>query len=248
MIREEYLRRLLDAAYVDLYLSATDGARCYWPYRMMPTHEADKRHRNACERFVVDSAIQREDLGNEDALDMAHHLDAEMVVLADEWHDLEGTVDAALEGLDLYDDHPFDGDVMIPLQPPHDECYRRLEGQADAYAVGGVKDAPDQERISAARSVRDEAGEDVWIHGLGYGVTEGITRAVHQSPELLDSVDYSTPVQSAMNDPTAPGAEHMSVVAARASAQLVEDARKLTPFTEEKGPTRQAGFSEVLHS
>lgn len=237
MIREEYLRRIIDACYVDLYLSATDGARCYWPYRMMPTHEADKRHRNACERFIVDSAIQREDLGNEDALDKAYALDAEMVVLADVWHDVDDTVGAVLDGLDLLDDHLFGGEVMVPLQPPHDECYRRLEGQPiDAYAVGGVKDAGDDSRIEAAEAVREEAGPDIWLHGLGFGVTDGITAAIRESPELLDSVDYSTPVQNAMSAPTPPGAERMSVVAARASTQLVEDARALSPFATDPTP------------
>lgn len=237
MIREEYLRRLVDASYVDLYLSATDGARLYWPWRMMPVHEADKRHRNACESFIVDSSITREDIGNQESLDKAAELDAEMVVLADVWHDKDATVEAVLEGLNLYDDHRFDGGVLVPLQPPHDECYAELAGQGiDVFAVGGVKDAGDDARLQAARDVRRVAGDDVHLHGLGYGLTDDIVAAIRDDPGLLDSLDYSSPMQTGLDGTVAPGEERMSVAAMRAAAQLVEDLRLVSPFATDPTP------------
>lgn len=241
MIREEYFRRLTDVAYVDLYLSAVDGARVYWPWRMQPVHEARStgpRFRNACESYIVDSSFKDDSITNEDALDTAYDLDAEMCVLADVWHDKDATVDAILDGLELADDHPFDGHVIAPLQPPHAECYRDLEGQGiDVFAIGGVKDSGDETRVEAARAVREIAGPDVWIHGLGYGATEGIVDAVQSDPGLLDSIDYSTPVQNANVEAVAPGKERMSVVAARAAATLIEDLRKFSPYA--KPPTAE---------
>lgn len=253
MIREEYLRRLVDGCYVDLYLSATDGARIYWPYRMQPVHEASKRFRNACERYIVDSSFKDESITNADVLDTAAALDAEAAVLADVYQDCEATVEAILEGLDLYDDHRYEGQVVVPLQPPHDECYRALAGQGiDLWAIGGVKDADAETKLSAARAVREAAGPDAHIHGLGFGVTDTLVEAVREDPALLDSLDYSTPVQNAMNVPTEPGEERMSVVASRAATQLVSDARKLSPFVDEPEPEDlredgQAGL-EVLGS
>lgn len=245
MLREEYLRRIIDECYVDLYLSATDGARSYWPFRMQPTHEVSKAHRNACERYIVDSAIQRDDIGNAETLDAAHRVGAETVVLADVWQDVDATVDAVLDGLELYDDHSFDGKVMVPLQPPHDECYRKLEGHGiDIWAVGGVKDAPDGEKVESVRDVRAVAGADAHIHGLGYGVTETLVDAVRSDPSLLDSLDYSTPVQNAMNVPTAPGAERMSVLSMRAMAELVADARRLSPFADDPTPEDLRGTGQ----
>lgn len=248
MIRDEFLRRITDAAYADLYLSATDGARGYWPYRMQPVHEADKRHRNACEHYIVDSSFSDETITNEDVLDCAASLDAEIAVLADVWHDVDATVEAVLDGLELVDDHCYEGGIMVPLQPPHDECYRRLEGQGiDVWAIGGVKDADGDVKIESSRAVRREAGEDTHIHGLGFGVTDQLATAVRDDPALLDSLDYSTPVQDAINVPTAPGKERMSVVAARAMAELVADARRLSPFAdnptaEDLRSTGQAGL------
>lgn len=232
MIRDEYLRRLIDAAYVDVYLSANDGKRIYWPYRMHPVHEANKGYRDACESYIIDSSFQDESITNEDVLDTAFRLDAEMAVLADVYHDADATVQALLEGRELADDHPYDGKLIAPLQPPHDACYDALEGQFDVYAIGGLKDAGGFDQIQAARSVRERAGPDVRIHGLGFGVSDELVWAAHEWPGLLDSIDYSTPVQNSMAPPVDHGEDHMSVIAARAGAMLVEDVRRLTPLIE----------------
>lgn len=232
MLRDEYLRRLLDAAYVDVYLSANDGCQIYWPYRMQPVHEAAKRYRDACESYIVDSSFNDESITNEDVLDTAYRLDAEAALLADVWHDPDATVDALLEGRELYDDHPYDGKVIAPLQPPHAACYDELEGQFDIYAVGGVKDADAFNQVQALRDLRERAGPDEWIHGLGIGVSDELVWAVHEWPELVDSIDYSTPVQMAMTPPVDNGESHMSVIAARSGAMLIEDVRRLTPLIE----------------
>lgn len=239
MIRDEYLRRLVDAAHVDLYLSGMDGARIYWPWRMEPVHEATVSYRNACEHYIVDSSFNNPDITNKDALDKAHEIGAEMVVLEDVYQDFTATVNRVLEGLELADDHPFEGDIMVPLQAPHDECYAELSGGGDAYAIGGVKDAMPKVKVSAVQRVREVAGDDVHLHGLGFGPTDAVVKAVRENPNLIDSVDYSTPVQNAMTDSTAPGEERKSVVAARAAATLIEDLRKVSTFTSEPEPENQ---------
>lgn len=242
MIREEYLRRLVDQSYVDLYLSATDGARLYWPWRMQPVHEATERYRNACERYIIDSSFSREDITNTDVLETGARLDAEAVVLTDVWHDVDATVDALVDGIERYHDHRFDGDVILPLQPPHAECYKRLRerglGDGHIYAIGGVKDDPDRVKIRAAEDVYDIAGPETHLHGLGFGLTEELIAAIQHNPDLLDSVDYSTPVQSSMDGTVAAGEERMSVVAARAGAQLVEDLRRVTPYPDAEATRR----------
>lgn len=239
MIREEYLRRLVDEAYVDLYLSAVDGARVYWPWRMQPVHEASERHRNACEKYIVDSSFKDESITNEDVLDCAEAMNAEAAVLADVYQDKDATVDAILDGLELADDHHYDGDLMVPLQAPHVECWEDLEGQAEMYAIGGVKDASDDKKIHAAKGVRAAAGPDLHLHGLGFGVTDRLVDAVRGHPDLLDSVDYSTPVQSANVRDVEAGKERMSVIASRAAATLIEDLRRISPYPEDDEDTRQ---------
>lgn len=232
MIREEYLRRLVDAAHVELYLSANDGARIYWPWRMQPPKEASDTYRNACERYVIDSDPLDDSVTTRDVLDCTHRLDAEVASLADVYQDKDATVDSLLNGLATADDHDFDGTLLLPLQQPYVECYQEI-GEPDDHwiGLGGLKDASDRERMDAARTFRSEVGGDVHVHGFGWGVSETVWRAVHDWPELLDSLDYSSPVQSNVVDLT-PGEERMSVTAAYAGARLIRDLRELTPYPD----------------
>lgn len=246
MIREEYLRRLVDAAHVDLYLSGTDGARIYWPWRMQPTHEASDRYRNACESYVVDSAPQREDITTEDTLDVAHRVDAEVASLADVYQDKPATVNSLLEGISIADDHSFDGTLLLPLQKPFVECWREIGSPTDNVwlGIGGLKDASDAARIGAAEDLR-AAVDDAHIHGFGWGPSGDLAAAIRDTPSLLDSLDYSTPVRSTPVDHSS-GEERMSVAAAYAGARLVRDLREVTPFPDhDDSPQRaQAGVAD----
>jgi hypothetical protein len=233
MIREEYLRRLVDAAHVALYLSGSDGARVYWPWRMEPPHEASQSYRNACERYVIDSAPQREDITTRDALDTGHRLDAEVVSLADVYQDKDATVNALTQGLAVADNHPFNGTLLLPLQEPFVECYRELgEPHGDWIGLGGLKNASDHARIKAAREFRGYVGPDVHIHGFGWGPREELAAAIRETPTMLNSLDYSTPVRDAPRDVT-PGDERMSVQAAYAGYRLVRDLREVTPHPDD---------------
>lgn len=261
MIRDEYLRRLLDEAYVDLYLSANDGHRIYWPWRMQPPAESSRAYRNACETYIIDSEPQSPQVGNAEVLDEAVRVDADMVLLADyfpfdlydeivdpqedpeAWsayqqvqRDFDSAYSASIhsvrDGVELAREHAFDGEIIIPLQAPHADALRELPDH-DRYAIGGLKDsaASDYRRVDAARSVR-EAAPNAWIHGLGWGATEAVVAALHEDPDLLDSVDYSTPMQTAIAGVDA-GDERMSVQAAKAGAKLIEDLRRFTPHLSE---------------
>jgi len=286
MIRDEYLRRLIDNAYVDLYLSANDGHRIYWPWRMMPPAESSRAYRNACEVFIIDSEPQSPHVGNREVLDEAERVGADMALLADyfpfevyeeeldpeedpeawaayqqilrEYGDAySASVHSVRRGIELAETHPFEGEIILPLQAPHADAVRELPAH-DRYAIGGLKDAAasDYRRVDAARSVR-EAAPDAWIHGLGWGATEGVVAAVHERPQLLDSVDYSTPIQTAIGG-TDPGDERMSVQAAKAGAKLIEDLRLFSPYLsdppsppsseQQRLVTDGGGLGEITHS
>jgi hypothetical protein len=250
MIRDEYLRRLTDAAHVELYLSAGDGARIYWPWRMEPPKEACQSYRNACERYVIDSDPQDDDVTAEDVLDTAFRLDAEVASLADVYQNKPATVDSLLRGLDVADDHPFDGTLLLPLQAPYAECWREIGEPTDEWiGIGGLKDAPDSARIRAAREIRQAVGDGAHVHGFGWGPTDELARAIRREPSLLDSLDYSTPVRSIPIDVT-PGKERKSVTAAYAGARLVSDLREVSPYADSGSPEElrdndQQGLDEI---
>jgi hypothetical protein len=233
MLRPEYLRRLTDGAHVRLYLSAVDGARLYWPWRMHPPKKASTRYRDACEHYIIDSDPLNDEVTAKDVLDTAHKLNAEVASLQDVYQDKDATVDALLHGLEVADDHAFDGTLLLPLQEPWVECWRDLGSPTEHWlGIGGLKDARPRERLQASRRLRDNTGADAWIHGFGWGV-EGLAPAIRDEPGLLDSLDYSTPMQQAATDDCTPGAERMSVAAMGAAQRLVRDLREVSEYPDQ---------------
>jgi len=232
MLRQEYLRRLVDGAHVELHLSGNDGARLYWPWRMNPPKQASKSYRDACEQYVIDSDPLDDDVTATDVLDTAHRLDAEVASLQDVYQNKDATVDSLLNGLEVADSHAFDGALLLPLQEPYVECWRELGEPTDEWlGIGGLKDGTPAERIQASHDLRAAVGNDVRIHGFGWGVT-GIAQEIRQNPGLLDSVDYSTPVQNSTHDKCSTGKERKSVVAIGAAQRLVRDLREVSTYPD----------------
>lgn len=238
MLRDEYSRRLVDGAHIELYLSANDGARLYWPWRMQPPDEASQRYRNACEVYIIDSDPLNDTVTTADVLDCANQLNAEVASLQDVYQDKDATVDSLLKGLEIADSHTFGGELLLPLQKPFVECWEEIgEPRDHLLGIGGLKDARPTERLRAARELRAAVGSDVWLHGFGWGVN-GLTEAIRDEPNLLDSVDYSTPVQSASVSATS-GDEVSSVTAMAAGTQLIRDLREVSIYPDHN-PLTQA--------
>jgi hypothetical protein len=232
MLREEYLNRLRDASYVELYLSAKDGGRVYWPWRMLPPKNATELYRESCNKLIIDSDPEYDDVTTEDVLDCALELDAEVASLADVYLDMGATVDSLLKGLEVYDDHEYSGKVLLPLQEPYVQCYQELGEPEGMLGIGGLKDAITSRRIQAAEDLRAYVGDQRWIHGFGWGPSDGMAEEIRAQPNLIDSMDYSTPVQNVRYTESSPGEERMSVAATKSGAALVHDLRELTPFVE----------------
>lgn len=230
MLRDEYFRRLVEGAHVEVYLSAVDGARLYWPWRMQPPSEASETYRNSCERYIIDSDPLDDSVTTRDVLDCADRLDAEVASLQDVYHDKETTVDSLLDGLALTDDHAFDGDLLLPLQAPYVECWKGIGEPTDhLLGIGGLKDGRPTARRQAAEHLRAAVGEDVWIHGFGWG-PRSLAETIRDRPGLIDSLDYSTPMQNAAQNDATAGAEVMSVAAMDAGRRLIRDLREVSEY------------------
>lgn len=237
ILREEYFRRLVDNAHVELYLSGMDGARIYWPWRMLPPKDATLSYRNACEKFIIDSDPKRDEWTTKDALDAGHRLGAEVVSLADVYQDKNATVDELLEGLEVADDHAFDGALLLPLQYPFDECYAEIGSPTEHWiGIGGLKNESAVEKLNAAQKMREVVGPDVWLHGFGWGPRGVLAEGIRQDKGLLDSLDNSTPVQNVPYGDSTPGKERKSITAAYAGFELIRDLREVTPHPDSITP------------
>jgi hypothetical protein len=198
---------------------------------MLPPKSATASYRDACGTFIVDSDPLDDEVTETDVLDAAVEYNADVASLQDVYQDKGATVDALLRGLEVADDHAFDGTLLLPLQEPFVECWQELGEPTDHWlGIGGLKDARDSERLTAAQTLRSAVGPDAWLHGFGWGV-RGLARDIREQPNLLDSVDYSTPMQSVDYDYDS-GKESMSVAAARAGAQLIEDLRSVSDLID----------------
>jgi len=238
MLRDEYFRRLVDGAHIELYLSAIDGARIYWPWRMQPPKDASSRYRNACEKYIIDSDPLDDAVTTEDVLDCAVAVGAEVASLQDVYQNKSATADSLLEGLAIADDHAFDGELLLPLQKPYVECWEEIgEPTTHLLGIGGLKDARPAERLQATRELRGAVGADVWIHGFGWGV-DGLAEAIRDDPQLLDSLDYSTPMQQAAHNDASSGDEVMSVAAMEAATKLVRDLREVSAHPDHAALTQ----------
>jgi len=244
MIRPEYLNRLVHASPVRYYVSGIDGARVTWPWRMNKACSSAFRRAfvDACQHHILDSNFQDESVTNRNVLDQAYEYDSDGAVLADVYQDAEATIPALIDGIELYRQHPFNGLLVLPLQDPYSECYDAVkphtEGLEVWWGIGGLKDEDATAKVREARALREHIGGGEHIHGLGYGVTDTLARAVRRDPELLDSIDNSTAVSNTVSGLSGP--EQTTVTAARALAKRIEHLRELTHFAAEPDDPAQA--------
>lgn len=199
---------------------------------MLPPKNATQPYRDACESLIIDSDPSRPSVTTRDVLDCAAELGAEAASLSDVYQDKDATVDSLLEGLEIADDHTYNGNLLIPLQEPFVECYKEIGEPDEMLGIGGLKDATTAKRISAVENLRECVGDEAWIHGFGWGPADGMGKEIRKKPDLIDSMDYSTPVQNVRYKESAPGEERMSVTAAKSGAALVRNLRELSPLVD----------------
>jgi len=235
MIREEYLQRLVENSYIDLFLSGNVGARIDWPWKMQPAHRTSRRYRETCDIYYIDSAFNRDDIDTVDVLDAATRLDADAAALVDKYGDYEGTISRLLDGIETYRMHEYDGKLILPLQPDHATAAKEIITRSDIdpikhiWGIGGVNTAGPHTQFNSAKETYDVLPNEATIHGLGFQPESELISYIHRYPFVLDSVDYSTPIQRAIDTATS-GDERMSEQAAHAGARLISDLRKCSDF------------------
>jgi len=247
MLRDKYVERLVEASPVELYLSAKDGARLWWPWRMLPPKEVNINYRTTSDKLIIDSDPLDDSVTTKDVLDKALSVNADIASLQDIYQDKDKTVDSLLHGMEVADNHAFDGELLLPLQAPYVECYKEIgEPTGHLIGIGGLKDGTEWERIEATKDLRSYAGNSVWIHGFGWGPTEKLAKEIRSNPDFIDSLDYSTPIQTAIKSTDMPGAERMSVQAMRAATQLVQDLRTCTRHVNESDDYENGRDKNIL--
>lgn len=211
---EHYFERIREAAYVTVY-AADNTAMLPYPYRLgrPGKDESSPSIASKAESYILDSGIGEDSWTNEDVIDRGREIGADVVVPTDVLGDPEATTPHVLDMIELLDGvDGYNPDVAIPVQSDSDtthlEHYQTLSDRLNSrgfdvtdcmVALGGLNDAPFIEQLEAVNSVREAAGIEQHIHALGFGASRDWCVAIHRRPDLLDSFDVSTFVQSVVN-------------------------------------------------
>lgn len=186
----------------------------WWPWRwkLMSWYEARPSVRDSCETLIVDSGVTKYGTP-EQVLDAAGHVYADYVVASDITGLEEETPpempDSTMESLAAFmqaaDRRECADRVILPLQPPYDQFLdavldRWWLNATDYVAIGGLLTFEDPaERIAALHCIRDCLGDDMRIHALGPGTDPALIETIQSHPDLLDSLDVSTPERAVVN-------------------------------------------------
>jgi len=180
---------------VDIYI-ASDKPYPY-PYKLIKPEHANQRVADSCSTLIMDSGIG-DDTTNQDVIDLAIKYDADFVVPCDELHNQDVTTQAVRAFMDIYERSECRAIPIIPLQPPYDEHYHDLS-EFYYYALGGIAfDYSPSEQLEEIQRFRHAAGPQPYAHALGVGGSMTIVRTLANNPNLVQSVDCSTPEQAAI--------------------------------------------------
>ena len=181
---------------IDIYVAS--NMPYPYPYKLGKPRHNDPKIRDSCTTWIQDSGIGDE-TENEDVIALARENDADFIIPCDELHDQDATTKAVLDFLELYDDADIRATPLIPLQPPYDKHYKQLP-DFSAYCLGGIAfDYTAREQVEAIHTFRQVAGEAPYAHALGVGGSMEVVRTLANNPNLIQSVDCSTPEQAAIN-------------------------------------------------
>jgi len=172
-----------------------------YPWKLQKPSTISPRVRDTADEFILDSGIG-DDVSTADLLDLAAKYDPEYLVAKDELHDHDTTTKNTVDLLNRIDDAQTDAEVLVPLQPPYTDHYRKLCERGvtgHKYVLGGmaVPEVDTAQSLEWIHKFRDIA-PDVYAHGLGIGGGIEIVEAL-AGRNILDSIDCATPEMAAIN-------------------------------------------------
>jgi len=152
--------------------------------------------RTHCYELMVDSSYKNRNITNRDVLDNAANFNADYVFPKDYPGEPEETRESLQEFLDLAQQYDGLHGKPIPIiQPPHADHYReheRFYRHFSHFAVGGLQAYDPLEQISIISELREEVGDNAYLHGFGIGTSFPLIKAMRERSPFLDSLDVST--------------------------------------------------------
>lgn len=209
---QHFKDNILEGAFAEFY-AADHTVMCNYPLRLGNAKKGSSSPTIAAKStYILDSNIAEDDIDNERVVTRGMDIEADIVVPNDSLGNPTETTEEILDMFDLLDEYGYQPEVIIPLQhdneTTHREHYEIIRERLDEtgrdirnhrLAVGGVKDSGFSEQLQATISVREHVGEEMDIHGFGFGANWNWLVAIRRCPWLIDSFDNSSSVQQTNN-------------------------------------------------
>lgn len=178
--------------------SSSYNTNYYYPYRLAMAGKVTDQIRNSCLELIVDSNIEDEDVTNEEVIHDATRFHADFVIPKDYIGEIDASYESTREFIDLWKDRPeCHATIIAPLQPPYRQHYSQYEefySQFSHFCLGGISNiGSPREQLTAINEFRDLIGQSAYLHGLGVGTRLEFIKGLRKNPQLLDSLDISTP-------------------------------------------------------
>ncbi|ERJ05127.1 hypothetical protein HLRTI_002926 [Halorhabdus tiamatea SARL4B] len=276
----EEKEKIADSTPIDVYCSSINP-RWGWRWKLVSYYEATRPAvRDSCETLIIDSGFNR--WGSpDDVLEAAAKMDADYVFATDvtgmenpsnKHHNpdmpspddagIDSQFEAALRGIELFMERARELDILkkviLPIQHPYVDFLEAADDrgwldEVGYIALGGLKRVDDVDRrIEALHTVREYVGRDMDIHALAPGTEPKMLRELRDNPDLIDSLDNSTPEKAPASNkiPDASWTQHkhlipfgddVSTVRAQFSGSIaVQFAHMISPLCDDRT------FEEVI--
>lgn len=189
-------RDIIASSPIDVYIAS--NMPYDYPFKLMKPKYASTSVASSADELIMDSGIG-DDISNVDVLDSALKYRCEYVVAKDYLHDQDRTTKSIRDFWYQYDRHEYDGNVLIPLQENHVEHYYELD-KPDGILIGGIKEYSPNRQIEIIKNVSDKVDRNTYIHALGVGMSSKFIKFIKQNPNIIDSIDCSTPERVPINN------------------------------------------------
>lgn len=208
--QQYYRDQIIKGAPVNIY-TATPIAMLEYPYVLGTPTERRPTSAKKSDSYIFDSGIGK-DISTTEILKNARELDANYVVPKDIIGNPKETTDNIIKAINKKNNMNINIPLIYPLQS--DDTTNRVEHykilsdklsnfgidiEEETVAIGGIRDYSVDKQVLEAAKIRDGIGKKVDIHAFGCGSHKDWIVAIRKWPEIVDSMDTSTPQMNLNN-------------------------------------------------
>lgn len=200
--QDYYREKIVDESPVQLF-SATNTAMLEYPYALGRPDEKSPTLSKQADTYVMDSGIGDRAFDNEDVLEAAKSVNADVVIPKDALHDTKETSEAVVDMAHMVEDE--DMEMWVPTQSDdrlsrtghYEEMSDLLSDEGFAIedykvAIGGIRDESVEDQILECKAMHDHVPEVQELHAFGCGFHREWVPAIRSCPDMVDSMDTSS--------------------------------------------------------